>query len=68
MKITLFLPSFEISFKVETFNHYGEGFYCFTTKEKIAKELVNAIGHRNLYAQNITNTYTIGREIKFKIE
>lgn len=68
MKITLFLAFFEISFNIESFNHYGKGFYCFTTKEPIPKELLEAIGYKNIYTQSSTNTYTIGREVQFEIK
>ena len=68
MKITLFLSTFEISIKIASFNHYGKGFYCFTTKEMIPEELIDAIGHSVIYSQSASNTYTIGREVKFRIE
>lgn len=68
MKLTLFCDNeIQISFKITSFNHYGEGFYCFTTKQPLSEKLVDFLIN-SIYSQRIDNTYTIKRNIEFKIE
>lgn len=65
MKLTVITTTFQVSFKIEEMNHYGNEFFTF--KADLDDSLFDFLEASNLIYKQHTGIFTIRRGVKFQI-